>query len=425
MTLNRNIEPATKEIEQIAIDYPKAKLLETGHEVYFDTYPTNLATIKFVWFDGYNTKPKLVSSALSDLMFTATNSLNAHEINKMMKTHGCTYRFNVNETYSELVLRCLASNYKNVLPDFLNLFLDAEVREIELETYKQGNISAHKSKLNTPGYWCAQNLKTLEFDENHIYGRKINIEDYENLEIAAVSEQLKNYSLHNCVVFIGAADPSSIWKETVPHLEKFKQTVAPSNPTFDYFTKSIKTGETIEHKVLNTNQISLKASFMSSALRQEDFNKAQLINIVLGGFFGSRLMQEVREKRGLTYGISSSINQNFGLYVFRISSQLNAKNKIEAINAIKEIVETLQKNGISKEEFARAKRYYLGQLYATLDNPGNITEKIIYARSMNLKENAFETKCTNVLDTSLEELNLLVKRLVDIEKLNWSLAGDV
>jgi predicted Zn-dependent peptidase len=169
----------------------------------------------------------------------------------------------------------------------------------------------------------------------------------------------------------------------------------------------------------------LNAAYIKTTITEDKMPLIYLLNMALGGFFGSRLMKDVREKRGLTYGIGSRVSLQNGLFHLQISSQMNSENVDSAISAIQEILTSLQKEGVEKEEFARSKRYFLGQLYRSIDEPHSMLNKVQYSLSKGKALNAFENKCLAVLNADIEDVNDLVNDLFRHSDLAWCLAGDV
>jgi predicted Zn-dependent peptidase len=106
-----------------------------------------------------------------------------------------------------------------------------------------------------------------------------------------------------------------------------------------------------------------------------DFRKFQLLNLILGGYFGSRLMSNIREEKGYTYGIYSSI----GAFVNDASLTIHTEVGRDVIDAaVKEIyteMDLLCNEKIDEEELLLVKNYLLGNILGDLDGPFSIMQR--------------------------------------------------
>ena len=132
----------------------------------------------------------------------------------------------------------------------------------------------------------------------------------------------------------------------------------------------------IIHPIENTTQTSLQMVSHIEPKDQKERNSLTLLNLVLGGYFGSRLMQILREEKGLTYGIGSYFRPAFQNYTWTISGELNSNHIEESIQCIEEIFTTLKKSAISPIELYKIKQYYAGQFRSGFDGPFALSSKI-------------------------------------------------
>ena len=93
-----------------------------------------------------------------------------------------------------------------------------------------------------------------------------------------------------------------------------------------------------------------------------DFFPFLVTNTLFGGYFGSRLMKNIREEKGLTYGISSSLVANGPDGVFSIRAELNKEKLAEAIAAIEAEKELLRTTPVREEELTTVKNYIKGNI---------------------------------------------------------------
>ena len=126
-----------------------------------------------------------------------------------------------------------------------------------------------------------------------------------------------------------------------------------------------------------------------------DYLGLQVLNTILGGYFGSRLMNNIREDKGYTYGINSGVvSLKNGGYFF-ISTEVGADVTKDALNEIYKEIDLLRTEEVSIEELDLVKNYMLGQFLKSCDgafNLANLFESVkLYDLDYNFYNNYIKT----------------------------------
>jgi zinc protease len=156
----------------------------------------------------------------------------------------------------------------------------------------------------------------------------------------------------------------------------------------------------------------------------DDFFAAYVMNVILGGGgFESRLMTEVREKRGLTYGVYSYLapKDNAALYLGSVAS---ANDRIaEAISVIRAEWERLAEDGVTQEELDKAKALLTGAYPLRFDGNGAIARIMVGMQMDDLPIDYIETRNDKVNAVSREDVNRVARELLDPEGLQFVVVG--
>lgn len=191
--------------------------------------------------------------------------------------------------------------------------------------------------------------------------------------------------------------------------------VGPANPTFD---------GTLELTDFATPQS--VALFAQPGMDQDhpDFFAAYILNSILGGSGRqSRLMEEVREKRGLTYGVYSYLVGKEQANVMLGSLASANGNMAEALDVIRAEWDRIATEGVTEEELESAKIYITGAYPLRFDGNGRIAGILAGLQIMGLSPDYVNTRNDEVNAVTLEQINRVAGELLDPSKLTISVAG--
>ncbi len=156
----------------------------------------------------------------------------------------------------------------------------------------------------------------------------------------------------------------------------------------------------------------------------EDFFAAYVLNHILGGGgFESRLMQEVREKRGLTYGVGTNLVplENAEFWVGSLAS---ANDKIaEAISVIRDEWQRIAETGVTQEELDAAKTYLTGEYPLRFDGNGPIADILVGMQVTGLPKQYVTERNSYIEAVTLEQINRVAAERVDPEALHFVVVG--
>lgn len=158
--------------------------------------------------------------------------------------------------------------------------------------------------------------------------------------------------------------------------------------------------------------------------QDDDFFPAYVLNHILGGSnFGSRLTTEVREKRGLTYGISTFLASRdlSNLYIGQVASQND--RVAEAIEVVRAVWADTAANGVSQEELDQAITYLTGAYPLRFDGNANIAGILVGMQMTGLTPDYITTRNDRVRAVTLQDIRRVAARLLKPEDLYFVVVG--
>ena len=117
-----------------------------------------------------------------------------------------------------------------------------------------------------------------------------------------------------------------------------------------------------------TEQMHLALGYLAYETNHKDYYVLALLSIILGGNMSSRLFNEVREKRGLAYSVSSGIKSLNDTGVFMVRAGVDNTKIVDALDLILKVLAKIATGSVKEDEFKRAQEYYMGQFLLGLED---------------------------------------------------------
>lgn len=159
--------------------------------------------------------------------------------------------------------------------------------------------------------------------------------------------------------------------------------------------------------------------------KDPDFFKISLVNLILGGYFGSRLMKNIREEKGLTYGIHSSITPFKTYSIFKISSECNNKLTEQVKTEIISEMNILRTELVEIEELTVAKNYLLGAISRNFDGAFNISDRFKTFLEIDNDYDYYTKYFKAITDISAEDIRKCANNYFDPNSLKYCVAGEM
>lgn len=154
-----------------------------------------------------------------------------------------------------------------------------------------------------------------------------------------------------------------------------------------------------------------------------DWRAASLLTEVMGGGFGARLMEEVREKRGLVYGISAGLTELDAAALVLGSASTNNATVAETVAVIEAEWARMAATGPTEAELAAAKAYVTGSLPLALDSTRAIADALLAIRKHDLPKDYLDRRAALIEAVTLADAKRVAQRLFDPARLIVAVAG--
>ena len=371
--INRKEAPAFKQVNNIEFLAVTKTHLDNGIEVnYINGGSQEIIKIDFIFKAGNLFQNKvLVASSTNGLLKEGTENYSAQEISEGIDNYGAFLE--VENTYdtASLTLYTLNKHLNSVLPIVKEVILCPQLSEKEFNIYKKNASERFKTSLEKVSFVARSTFMSAIFGEDHPYGKPVQLDDYSNLSIDDLTAFYNNnYNLGNCNILVSG----NVNKEHIDTLNTFfgQEDTVKKTPSIQHLTIPETDNSPIYIEKEKALQSAIRIGRTFPIKTHKDYFGLEILNTVLGGYFGSRLMKNIREDKGYTYGIGSGILSLKEAGYFFISTEVGSDVTKAALTEIYKEIETIRTVEITEEELELVKNYLLGQLLSSCDGPFNM-----------------------------------------------------
>jgi len=385
-------------------------VLKNGVEVYaVNAGAEEVMSLEWVFFAGNCFEEQnLVAATANFLLRNGTSTKTAFQINEHFEYFGSYLnRACYNET-ATITLHCLSKHVGELLPVVKELITDSTMPQDELDIYKQNMKQRLKVNLKKSDFVAGRLIDVYLYGEKHPYGKFSSAEDFN----ALTREQLlafykKYYQQGKLIMFVAGKLPANLEQLLNVHFGDL-----PGTPLI---VQETIVSPATEKKFRVTNdaegvQGSVRIARPFPNRHHPDFLKAQVLNALFGGFFGSRLMSNIREDKGYTYGIHSFLHNHVQRSAWMVSTEAG-KDVCEAtITEVYKEMKDLREELVDDEELLLVRNYMMGSILGELDGPFQIIARWKNIILNDLTEQYFYDSIKTIKTVSAEELQQLANK---------------
>ena len=418
--MNRKTAPPIKD----AVDYTlqlkpyQYYELDNGIPVYsIHAGAQEVLQLEIVFYAGNSyEKQKGIAAATNFLIKNGTTTRTAFQLNEAFEYYGAyCNRSCFNET-AVVSLHTLTKHVDELLPILEDMLTNAVFPEEEMNIYQQNSKQRLKVNLQKAEFVAGRLIDSYVFGEQHPYGVYTNPLDIDALTTDACKAFYKDHYLNgSCVMFVAGNLPDDFRVK----LNNIFGKLAAGKLSKPIPMIKATPFEEKKFKVENDPdavQGAIRIAALFPNRHHPDFKKVVVLNNVFGGFFGSRLMSNIREEKGYTYGIYSYLQNHIQQSAWMISTEAG-KDVCEAtIGEVYKEMKLLREEKIGDDELALVRNYMIGGILGELDGPFQVMAKWKNIILNGLDESYFYDSVDAIKTVDAAELQELANKYLVPEK---------
>jgi predicted Zn-dependent peptidase len=376
--LYRQTPPVFKTVDQIEILPSEKIMLSNNIPVHvINGGSQEVVKIEFIFNAGvYNQKSPIIASMANTMLNEGTSKYNAADIAEKFDFYGAYIGFSTGKHDASVSLYTLNKYAEETLKITENLIKDSIFPEKEFQTILLNKKQRFQIDHQKTNILAKERFSQLVYGENHPYANTFSIDEFNKLNRQdVISFYNQHYTPNNCEIIIAGI----VSQEILDLLEElFGAKAWPLSNDAAVHTHSIQSLSNKKNFVYKEDavQACIRIGRQLFNKTHEDYTGMQLLNLILGGYFGSRLMQNIREDKGYTYGINSIMISHEESGHFTIVTEVGAEVCKDATNEIFKEIKRLRDELVGEDELNLVKNYISGEMLRNLDSPFALSDSL-------------------------------------------------
>lgn len=424
--IDRTIQPAIRQPEHLAVQEPETVTLPNGVKLYVLNAGDNDVVRMDLLFGGGRWQQDCLLQALftNRMLREGTARYTAAQISEKLDYYGAWLDLSNASEHSYVSLYSLGKYLPQTLDVLESMVKEAVFPEKELNTVVRNNIQQFKVNSSKVDFLSHRLLVNALYGESHPCGNLVQEADYHRITSELLlSFYQRFYHSRNCAIYLSGKITTDVLRrvENVFGKEGFGEGFV--KPVKRFFQPQTLPGKRLFAERPDALQSAVRMGLITIPRQHPDYLKLRVLNTIFGGYFGSRLMSNIREEKGYTYGISSAIIPYPEHSLFVVSTETANEYVEPLIREVYQEIDRLQNDMPEAEELTMVKNYMLGEMCRTYESAFTLADAWMYVHVSGLTNSYFEDTLNAVKSITPQEIRELACRYLVKDHLKECVVG--
>jgi predicted Zn-dependent peptidase len=375
MSIDRSKAPQFSLPSEFTLPAPQQFQLSMGNRLFFFRTPgIDAVKLEVIGASSRSTLPNLhalIPSFTLQMLQEGTTQASAQQLAEFFDYHGAEVYPTLSYTQEGLSLLCIKKHLFALLPTFISLFTEATFPVENLEKRKSQRKLSLKLDQEKPSSRAGQLFKKGLFGSEHPYGQEITEAHISEITPELLKAYYQIQLWKDCSLFLSGdftlqeLDTLVAQLEQLPlkHGAQLQELAIPSSTLI------------FEEDKEGAVQSSIRLGAWAIPKKHADYPALAVFNTLLGGYFGSRLVKNIREDKGHTYGIHSTLVELDQYAYWMIAADVKKEHQKEVFEEIDKEIHRLRSELADSEEIEILRNYLVGQLFSKFSSPFDLIEQ--------------------------------------------------
>ncbi len=425
--LDRTTAPPIKAFGNLDIPETRTVTLDNGIPLtILDNGEQEVNRITLAWDGGIaETLRPSVATIATNILREGTKHHNGAEIAETIDFNGSWLRTHVHSHHTSMVLHSLNSRTANVLPYIAEIISEPSFPEKELSVVREKTARNSELDREKVEFYSAHNLRRMLMGKEHPLAQSESPDKIRAITVNDIEAfHSRIFSTSTCRIYLAGRITPAIEDTVNRHFgsahsngEGCKLNIIPFSPLNDIRESVFKKKDAL--------QSSVKLAIPTIDRNHSDYIPLRIAIIALGGYFGSRLMMNIREDKGYTYGINASLLGYREGGMLTISTQCDNSYVNPVIDETVKEIKRLASEQFPADELERLKHYVMTQLASLLDSPFSMMDYYENIQYTPTPTDYFAQQINAIKSLTADDIPRLISKHLNLEQIYTSICGDI
>lgn len=426
MMLDRTQQPEISDFKSVQMVFPEERRLDNGIKLLvINRGDQEVNRLDFLFEGGaYEQSQPMVSSAMVSMLRQGGVGYDAQAIAEKFDFCGAWVQGRSHDHNTSVTIYSINRCFDQIMPVIEAIIKTPTFPAHEFEVIKKQLIGNLKNSKEQVRYLALQGFNKIYFGDEHPFGKNVTVDALKSLTHDMLIDFHNTfYRPENCTMILSGIVTDEIINSIESH---FGGKWGVDGSKSEIKTTPLCHSELKSSVVDKPNSVQAGVVIGVDAVNRShpDYIPLRILVTAFGGYFGSRLMTNIREDKGYTYGISAGLIGRKECSYILISSECDTKYTQLLIDEVKGEMQKLIDNPIDEDELSIVKSNMLSDLVKTVDSPFAIAEYNITSLCYGISNEYFEQQVEVIQNITAEELQVMAKKYFVEENIYISIAGD-
>lgn len=418
-------QPPLKSFGKVTFDFPKAEILQNGVKIYVvNGGDQDVNKIEVIFRGGaFEEDLPLQATMMSSMLVHGSCTYTSLDVAEKLDFYGSWFGARCFDNNTMVTLHSLNRCFSDTLPMLVDLIFNPAFPEKEFELLRHKLLGAYRTARDKVKYLAMTEVNRLYFGDGHPLARDIQDSDIERITIGDLRRfHDKYYHPANCSIILSGKIGEKEIRLVKEIFGKMREDRAA-----DAFGSCEQHISGCRFKLIDKPdavQAAVSMAIPAIPRSHPDYIRLRVLVMALGGYFGSRLMSNIREDKGYTYGISAMLLGRRDGANIAINSECGNQYVGPLIEEVKHEIERLRNEPIPENELEMVKSYLMSELVKTFDTPFSIASYVVSTELFGVSPDYFncQVECVNTITPG--DLQETAKKYLNPDNLITVVAGN-
>ncbi|MEM7383238.1 MAG: pitrilysin family protein [Bacteroidota bacterium] len=419
--LDRTVPPPSQSVTDITFPWPQSIQLPAGIPLFvLNSGSQPITKLELLFASGTWYEPQHgVAYFTAKMLQEGTQKKTSQEIAACLDYYGAELTIEVKPDYCSLALVTLSKYLSPVLALLAELLSEPTFPPGQLQLLKNLKTQAIKIEDAKPRHVARKQFKLAILGQEHPYGQNLTAEDIALIAPEHLQQYYQGRLLADCQVLVSGSVSDQDIQRIQSHLQHlpWQQPAAIAHPWAEATSTKVKIPRA------NSLQSTIHIGKVLFPKDHPDYLPVRFVCDLLGGYFGSRLMRNIREEKGYTYGIHAGIVSLKHTSYFLIDTEVIQNFAEQACQEIYREINTLQTHKATQEELHQLRSYLLGDFLVSVNDPFSIMDRFKEAHLHGLDQNFYQRFYDTLYHISPQRIQELANQYLSLDSLTEVCVG--